>query len=335
MTAIMAAETTTTMPAAIRSGVLNVNKPAGWTSHDVVARVRGVLRSGCGARVKVGHLGTLDPNATGVLPLCIGKATKIAQYLADSAKHYRAVMKLGVRTDTQDAAGRVLTSTEAIDLSLDQIETVCAQFVGAISQVPPMYSAVKIGGRPLYKAARAGLEVAREPRTVVISSLRVLAADGPLISLEIECSKGTYVRTLCADIGDRLGVGAHLARLERCRVGDLTLEGASTLEQVESAARAGTLASLMMPMERLLAHLPEIRVDDHTVGRVLHGVPLPGRADGPLTNGQSVRIASLTGELVAIGRVQSGGPRRNAAGTRPLDSSATMIRIDSVVRDRL
>jgi len=227
-------------------GFVNVHKPAGWTSHDVVAKVRSLLKSALGVPVKVGHVGTLDPMATGVLPLCIGKATKAAQYLVSEGKIYRAVMKLGERTDTQDATGTVQSRADqaVIDgIDRERIETVCREFVGPIQQLPPMYSAVKVAGSPLYKAARAGVEVERTPREVVIASLRILEIDGPLVTMEVDCSKGTYIRTLCADIGDRLGVGAHLAGLERLRVGPFALERAVTLERIEAMIRSGRSTS--------------------------------------------------------------------------------------------
>ena len=336
-------------------GFLNINKPEGWTSHDVVARVRVLLRSGRRARPKVGHLGTLDPAATGVLPLCVGKATKIAQYLVNEEKSYGAVMKLGERTDTQDATGTVVSTVACKEVDQDQLEEACRDFRGTIQQVPPMYSAVKVAGRPLYAAARAGLIVDRKPRTVVISSLRVLQVDGAFVTIDVTCSKGTYIRTLCADIGDRLGVGAHLFRLERHRVGPFTREASVTLEQVESAVRAGVVAELLMSADDVLGHLPEVIVDEVTAGRVCCGVPLPGTAlegIGTWHTGQPVRIKSDRRGLIAMGRVQPAGRREsrrtqtrspqrlNDQGRFPTASSAgwvdntnpaMVIRVESVV----
>jgi tRNA pseudouridine55 synthase len=230
-------------------------------------------------------------------------------------------MKLGERTDTQDATGTVLSSTPVTGIGRERVEAVCREFVGAIDQLPPMYSAIKVGGAPLYKAARAGRVVERTPRRVVIASLRILAADGALVTMDVDCSKGTYIRTLCADIGDRLGVGAHLFRLQRRRVGPFVLEGASTVAQVEAAIHAGAIRSLLVPVDQVLARLPLVVVDPAAAERVCHGAPLPAatvRTATPLRAGQEVRIRMAEGDLIAIGTV--------------VDSSASwMIRIDTVL----
>jgi len=335
-------------------GFINANKPSGWTSHDVVAKVRSLLKAALSTPVKVGHVGTLDPMATGVLPLCIGKATKAAQYLVAEEKAYRAVMKLGERTDTQDATGAVLTCADPASMSgMDRtlIETVCGEFIGTIRQLPPMYSAVKVGGTPLYKSARAGLEVERAPREVVIATLRVLEIDGPLVTIEAECSKGTYIRTLCADIGDRLGVGAHLARLERLRVGPFSLEQAVTLERIEAAIRSGAIDELLTPVDAVLAHLPLVIVDDATAERVGHGAPVPAAAINGMRRGgilhgeagqgvigeaagtpawrpgQSVRIRRNEGDVIAIGRMIA-----EPSSTQGKPASG-MIRVDTVLAE--
>lgn len=290
-------------------GFINANKPSGWTSHDVVAKVRSLLKAALSAPIKVGHVGTLDPMATGVLPLAVGKATKAVQYLIAEKKTYRAVMKLGERTDTQDATGALQSRAgqAAIDgIDRVRIEAVCREFVGPIRQLPPMYSAVKVAGTPLYKAARAGVEVARTPREVVIASIRVLEVDGPLVTVEVDCSKGTYIRTLCSDIGDRLGVGAHLARLERLRVGPFGLEQAIMLERIETMIRSGALDTLLTPVDTVLAHLPVVVVDDAAAGRIGHGAPVPVcLADGqaPWQADQIVRVRRKEGDVIAIGRM--------------------------------
>ena len=310
-------------------GFINVDKPAGWTSHDVVAKVRGLLRTpsdpACpaGRSPKVGHVGTLDPMATGILPLCIGKATKVSRYLMAEQKQYQAVMKLGERTDTQDATGIVVSSVPVPALDREQIEAVCREFVGSIEQLPPMFSAVKIGGAPLYKAARLGRVVERTTRRVEIASLRVLAVEGPLVTIDVECSKGTYIRTLCADIGDRLGVGAHVCQLQRRRVGSFTLEQAATLEQVEAAIRSGAIESLLTPIDRALEHLPLVLVDEATAGRVRHGVAVPAsaaRTTAALTIGREVRIQAGQGDVLAIGVVTP-------------DAAGWKIRIDTVLAE--
>ncbi|HUJ79997.1 MAG TPA: tRNA pseudouridine(55) synthase TruB [Nitrospiria bacterium] len=314
-------------------GFVNADKPAGWTSHDVVAKVRSLLKSAWPTPLKVGHIGTLDPMATGVLPLCVGKATKVAQYLVTEEKTYLAVMRLGVRTDTQDATGTVLGLSDhaALDgLDRARIEAACREFVGPIRQLPPMYSAVKVGGTPLYKAARAGVEVARPSREVFIASLLVRDIDGPLVTIEVECSKGTYIRTLCHDIGERLAVGAHLARLERLRVGPFTRERAVTLERIESAIRSGSIDEILTPLGRVLAHLPAVIVDEAAAGRVVHGAPLMRAAtDGSAVwrEGQIVRIGRKDGDVIAIGRMEAGA--RASTGK----AAPGQIRVDTVLTE--
>jgi tRNA pseudouridine55 synthase len=314
-------------------GFVNAIKPSGWTSHDVVAKVRSLLKATLPTPVKVGHVGTLDPMATGVLPLCIGKATKAAQYLVSEQKTYRAVMRLGERTDTQDATGTVLkradgAALDRVDRAL--IDAVCQEFVGTIQQLPPMYSAVKVGGTPLYKAARAGVEVARAPREVVITSLRVLEQDGLLVTIEVDCSKGTYIRTLCHDIGERLGVGAHLARLERLRVGSFVLEEAVTLERIEMAVRSEAIDDILTPVSRVLGHLPVVIVDDPTAARVGHGAPLPRSEAGGSAwwrEGECVRVQRNHGDVIAIGRVTEG------TATPKGTPAPGLIRVDTVLME--
>ncbi|MBI3608809.1 MAG: tRNA pseudouridine(55) synthase TruB [Nitrospirae bacterium] len=249
-------------------GFLNINKPPDWTSHDVVAKVRGLLK-----HAKVGHTGTLDPMATGVLPLCIGHATKVAHYLVDADKDYRVVMRLGVTTDTQDATGRVLSRSE-VRVSADDILRVLGGLVGPLIQIPPMYSAVKVNGEPLYKAAREGRVVERQPRTVTISRLEVLGiADGD-VTFDVTCSKGTYVRTLCVEAGERLGVGASLQALERRRVGRFLIADARTVTEVEADVRAGETGRGLFAIDEVLSDLPAVDVDAATAERACHGVAL-------------------------------------------------------------
>ena len=213
---------------AVVDGVLTIKKESGCTSHDVVAKVRHLLGG-----VKVGHAGTLDPAATGVLPVLIGRGTRIAEYLVEWDKEYRAVLRLGETTDTQDATGTVLASQVKDQVTLKAIHEVVGRFRGTIEQVPPMYSAVKVGGVPLYKSARAGKTIARDARTIVIHTLEVEAVQERDVTLRIVCSKGTYVRTLCADIGEALGVGGHMLALERRRVGPLTIDKALTVDRAQ------------------------------------------------------------------------------------------------------
>ncbi len=287
----------------VGDGVLNVNKPAGWTSHDVVAKVRTLLRES-----KVGHAGTLDPAATGVLPLLIGRGTRIAEYLLDWDKEYRAVLRLGATTDTQDATGAMLTTRSLEGLTEKRIHEAVARFQGRLKQIPPMYSAVKVGGVPLYRAARAGRIVEREPREVTVYEIEVLEVRVPDVSLRVRCSKGTYVRTLCGDIGDALGVGGHLRALERRRVGPLVLEQAVTVEDIGRQHVMGRLAESLLSLDEVLRTMPAVIVDQRTAQRVVHGAPVPLRAvveweslAGKSGQGGLVRIKDQAGRLLAIG----------------------------------
>ena len=274
----------------------------GWTSHDVVAKVRGLLGG-----AKVGHAGTLDPAATGVLPLLIGKATRVAEYLVGWDKEYRAVLRLGETTDTQDATGTVLQRVETTGVSLEILDGVVARFRGPQKQVPPMYSAVKVAGRPLYKSARAGETVDRAERDIVIHELEVTAIDGRDISLRIVCSKGTYIRTLCADMGQALGVGGHLLSLERTRVGSLTIEQGLTVEQLAAHATVGSLDSVLLTLDQVLAQLPSVTVTAEQAVRVLHGAPLGAANMDMLSSPFSVRLKDEQGRLLAIGTYDGQG----------------------------
>ena len=289
---------------AVADGVLIIKKEAGWTSHDVVAKVRHLLGG-----VKVGHAGTLDPAATGVLPVLIGKGTRIAEYLVEWDKEYRAVLRLGDTTDTQDATGTVLASQATDQVTEAAIHEAVGRFRGPIEQMPPMYSAVKIAGVPLYKSARAGKTIARDARTIVIHTLEVLAIEGRDVTLRVVCSKGTYIRTLCADIGAVLGVGGHMLALERRRVGPLTIEQALTVDEVVTRHALGRLGDDLLSMDLALSQLPIAVVDEQTADRVGHGAPVPlakilrweGAAAGERRSHEPVRIHDRAGRLVAIG----------------------------------
>ncbi|MBI3611140.1 MAG: tRNA pseudouridine(55) synthase TruB [Nitrospirae bacterium] len=298
-------------------GFLNINKPAGWTSHDVVARLRSLLKV-----KKVGHTGTLDPAATGVLPICLGKATKLARLLTETEKEYHAVMRLGETTDTQDATGKVLVRRAAEGLTEGRIRDVLVSFLGEIRQIPPMYSAVKVNGQPLYKAARAGREVARAPRTVVIHRLELVRIEGNDATFEVTCSKGTYVRTLCEDIGERLGVGAHLLRLERTRSGPFRIEEAMTLSEVETAAREGRIRERLLSAALVLKDFPSIRVTHHGARQLLNGAPIGlaavGRLPKEFKTGQPVLVYNASGDLIALAEALIGGSERQADPKRNL-----------------
>jgi tRNA pseudouridine55 synthase len=286
-------------------GVLTMKKESGWTSHDVVAKVRHLLGG-----VKVGHAGTLDPAATGVLPVLIGRGTRIAEYLVEWDKDYRAVLRLGETTDTQDATGTVLARHPTDLVTPESIHEVVGRFRGPIEQVPPMYSAVKVGGVPLYKSARAGKAIARDARTIVIHTLEVEAIQERDVTLRIVCSKGTYVRTLCADIGGALGVGGHMLALERRRVGPLTIDQALTVDEVVTRHALGRLGDDLLSLDRALEQLGIAVVDEQTADRVRHGAPVPaakilrweGAADVEHGSHKLVRIHDTEGCLVAIGK---------------------------------
>ena len=295
----------------LMDGVLVVKKEAGWTSHDVVAKVRHLLGG-----TKVGHAGTLDPAATGLLPLLIGKGTRIAEYLLEWDKEYRAVVRLGETTDTQDATGTVVDRQAPDLVTQAAIREAVARFHGVIEQVPPMYSAVKVAGVPLYKSARAGKTIAREARMVVIHELEIVAIDGRDITLRVVCSKGTYIRTLCADIGAALGVGAHLLSLERSRVGPLTLDRALTIDELVIHQTFGRLGDNLLSLDQVLEDLPVLVVDQQTASRACHGVPVPlskivqrkpAQEKAQNSPGKPVRLHDDGGRLLAIGRLPHEG----------------------------
>lgn len=280
-------------------GVLIAYKEAGWTSHDVVAKIRKLL-----GECKVGHAGTLDPSATGVLPILVGRATRIAEYLMNWDKEYRAVLRLGETTDTQDASGQVLTKADPCQVNEEMIRMVVTQFRGAQRQLPPMYSAVKVGGQPLYKAARAGKTIDRVERSVTVHELEVLALEGCDVTLRVVCSKGTYVRTLCADIGEALGVGGHLYALQRRRVGPLSIDEALTIDEIVSHLAMDTLRKRFVSLDQLLSQLPTVIVNAEQAQRVVHGTPVSpvGISQLPASpHPMPVRLKNEAGQLLAIG----------------------------------
>jgi tRNA pseudouridine55 synthase len=304
--------TATVAKCEIMDGVLAVNKEAGWTSHDVVAKVRQVLGG-----AKVGHAGTLDPAATGLLPLLIGKGTRLAEYLVDWDKEYLAVLRLGETTDTLDATGTVLDRCSTEHITTAAIVEAVGRFRGAIEQTPPMYSAVKIDGVPLYRSARAGKTIARAARTVVIRELDVLDVAGQNVAFRVVCSKGTYVRSLCADIGKSLGVGAHLCALERTRVGPLTLNRTLTVDAIVREHQLGGLTAHMWSLDDVLRDLPLVVVDVRAADRVCHGSPVAWAdvlsakdREGHRKERTPVRIHDGRGRLLAVGRSSEPGSDR-------------------------
>ena len=284
------------------SGVVVVNKPSGPTSFDVVRRVKGLFKV-----KRCGHTGTLDPTGTGVLPICVGEATKVAGFIADGEKEYEATVRFGQVTDTQDAAGRVLETRPVGDLREDETRDALRGFVGLVLQTPPMYSARKVEGKRLYELARAGEEVEREARAVHIEEARLTGFDPPDARVFVRCSKGTYLRTLAHDLGERLGVGAHLRDLRRLRVGPFGIEEAVGLDVLMSAAKTGReeLHKHLLPVARALEGLAELRLDPHLSRRVAHG-HAPGPADlsrlraPPFPRGRRVRLVDPEGKVLAV-----------------------------------
>lgn len=270
-------------------GFLNIDKPTGMTSHDVVAAVR----RGTGVK-KVGHAGTLDPMATGVLVVCLGPATRLSEYAMHHDKTYQATVRLGIQTDTYDAEGQVV-ARDPRPVSRDQVEAVLPRFRGAIQQVPPMYSAIKKGGKKLYELARAGQEVEREARPVTIRRLELLAWDYPHFILEVECSAGTYIRSLAHDIGQTLEVGAHLAALRRTRSGTFHSEEAVPFDRWQAAVQAGTWPEYLLPPDQAIQHLPRLDLDAEQAKIVQNGGFIPHESPVAL-----VRAYDPNGHLLAL-----------------------------------
>ena len=289
------------------SGILILDKPVGVSSNGALQKVRWLLNSDKG-----GHTGSLDPLATGVLPLCFGEATKFSRYLLDADKTYEALVRLGQTTDTADAEGQVL-ETRPVDISVEQVEAVLPQFRGDIMQVPPMYSALKQDGQPLYKLARAGEVVERKARPVHISSLELLELDGELLRLRVSCSKGTYIRTLAEDIGRELGCGAHVAGLRRTVAGPFDLSRSVTLDELialhdEQGSEA--LDQYLLPSDAGLLDWPEVTLSEHSTFYWQNGQPV--RAPGSPASGL-LRVYSHQQEFIGVAEIDDDGlvaPRR-------------------------
>ena len=280
-------------------GFIVVDKPAGMTSHDVVGAVRRIT-----GQKKVGHTGTLDPFATGVLPVALGEATKAITFLDESVKEYQAVMKLGVATDTQDYTGTIVSEDVWTHVTSEALEDVCHQFTGPLSQIPPMFSALKQNGVPLYKLARQGSEVPRQPREIKIHSLVLDEINLPEVAFTVSCSRGTYVRTLADDIGHKLGCGAHLTQLRRTRSGPFAIGAAITLDMWAECLKEGRQDDLLLSPFAALNHLRTFALTDKGAARVAHGIA-PRREDmqdcpeSGLQQGEQVRL-SIGGQLLAV-----------------------------------
>jgi len=278
-------------------GVLLLDKPSGITSNLALQKARRLL-----AAAKAGHTGTLDPLASGLLPLTLGEATKFSSDLLDATKAYEAEIRLGVATSTGDAEGEI-TATASVDVSGAQVIATLQQLSGAIEQVPPMFSALKRAGRPLYAYARAGVEVERAPRAVMIHRLDLLAFEGTSVRVVVECSKGTYVRVLAQDVGALLGCGAHLSALRRTRVGQLTLENSVTLETLAALAPEMRRA-LLLPFDALIGGLPRVELDASLADRFSHGQRL---ALGPGNPCGRVRVVGPRSRLLGVAQIDEDG----------------------------
>lgn len=248
------------------NGVLLLDKPKGISSNHALQRVRRLFEA-----QKAGHTGTLDPMATGLLPICLGEATKFSAHLFEADKMYRTRVELGVITDTGDAEGTVIERREVPRLTAEDVESVLARFHGEIDQVPPMYSALKHQGKKLYELAREGKHVERAARRVSVYDARLLAFEGTAFEIEVSCSKGTYIRTLAEDIGHALGCGAHISQLRRLKTGPFTDDAMWTLEGLEALADQATREAELMPADVLVDHLPSLTVDETAYGRLAHG----------------------------------------------------------------
>ncbi len=270
------------------NGILIMDKPQGFTSHDVVAKLRGI----CKTR-RIGHTGTLDPMATGVLPVFIGRATRACEFAMGDDKTYRAHIRLGLTTDTQDITGDVL-STSPVSCTEDEVRAVCASFVGEISQIPPMYSAIKIGGKKLCDLARDGIEVERAPRAVTIHSIDVAPIAKDEYALTVHCSKGTYIRTLCADIGEKLGCGATLSYLRRTQAGSYTIEMAHTFEEIGENPEA-----FLLSVDSLFSQHSAIKIGGKSEQKCRNGAPVPCK---DAQDGALYRVYSENGEFLMLAR---------------------------------
>lgn len=257
------------------NGIILVDKPCDWTSHDVVGKLRGILHER-----RIGHSGTLDPMATGLLVLFVGRATRAVEFAEADSKEYIAGLRLGVSTDTQDITGNTLKSSNSLP-SKAELEQALSAFKGEISQIPPMYSAIKVGGRKLYELARRGESVERKPRKVTIEKLEIVGENDGDYILDVVCSKGTYIRTLCNDIGDTLGCGGCMSSLRRVKAGAFSIEKAHTIDEIQAAADNGGLDEIIIPVDRLFSAYPELTVRD--------------TAEKKLRNGNVIKLAAPNG----------------------------------------
>lgn len=285
------------------AGILPVNKPQGWTSFDVVAKLRGVLKI-----KRLGHAGTLDPMATGVLPVFVGKATKACDILPDTRKAYTAGFKLGIKTDTLDITGRVLEEKPS-DISRERLEEVKERFIGEITQLPPMYSAVKVDGKRLYQLAREGRTVERTPRSCTVHSIEMISFDEKAQQgeLNISCEKGTYIRTIIDDIGDALGTGAVMTSLVRTCSGGFELGSCFTVGQIAEVCEQGRLAEILMPTEKAFEMYRDIRLNERLTALYKNGVKLyAGQVGADGQSSETFRVFGSDGEFLGLAAFREG-----------------------------
>ena len=275
-------------------GLINIYKEKGFTSHDVVAKMRGILRM-----KKIGHTGTLDPDATGVLPVCVGKGTRLCSLLENHDKTYRAVLLLGMETDTQDVTGQILAE-KPVCVTEEQVLEALPAFRGKIMQIPPMYSALKVNGKKLYEYAREGKVIEREARPVEIYELTVEKIELPRITMTVSCSKGTYIRTLCHDIGQALGCGGCMESLVRTRVGDFHLEQAITLKELEEKRDAGELDSCLVTVEQIFSGLPAVTTRKQYDVLIHNGNRVSGNMLETVPQEKQVRMYDSSGLFTGI-----------------------------------
>jgi tRNA pseudouridine55 synthase len=280
-------------------GIIVVDKPAGWTSHDAVNRMRKLA----GTR-KVGHLGTLDPMATGVLPLVVGRATRLAQFYMRSDKVYDAHVRFGFSTNTYDREGTLTSSPVNIVLTRETLEQNLQAFRGEFLLRPPPVSAKKVQGTPAYRLARQNIEVELKPVPVQVYELNLVALEGPEASLWARCSAGTYMRSIAHELGEAMGCGAHLSALRRVRAGDFSIEQARSMEQLDELAREGRLNEALIPASELLPEFPSVIVDDLTAGQVRQGRDFPASPFRARSGARYVKAVSIDGRLVAIGEAK-------------------------------
>ena len=285
-------------------GMINVYKEKGFTSHDVVAKLRGICK-----QKKIGHTGTLDPDAVGVLPVCLGCATRLCDMLTDKDKEYVAVLRLGITTDTQDATGKVLAEKE-VSVSEEEVRAVIASFEGEQLQIPPMYSALKVTGKKLYELAREGKEIERKARPIVVHEIEILSENMPEFTIRVKCSKGTYIRTICHDIGQKLSCGGVMVSLKRTKVGNFGIEDAYTLSQIEDMAKEGKLCEILLPVEKVFEKLPEIRVKETAMKALLNGNQLKKEEILMLSDealkAEEVRVYGADGRFYGVYGYQEG-----------------------------